>query len=404
MNYKLFFCNALIFSITLFAAEHPKPTEEVNLTELLIKEQYGKPLIYNPCRGAYSSAVKKTGCPFCNHLEENTDEKFLILRRFDHFAVMLNEFPFIPGQLLIFPHKKKNEQTFECIKNLDELSLEARGELSELIPACFSLLKKDIKADYVTGGINVEKIAGASVPNHFHVHFMPLATNNQWKDDLLSSYIKDFNKSNFEAADLTILFQKLKPFFNNLTLPKHTLFIPKTIANTTPETTHDRYKHCGLCSILNECNDEKWHVLHRFKHFAVMFKPFPDTEGHLLVMPLDHANFSNSLSVQVRSELIELIGRLIEVMKKELSADGVNIGFNFEKNPNTQNKSYLMHQNIELLPRYANEMVGYTQKLTGIVLLSKNLQNLYEKLKPVIQTITIPEHQLVQDTSTQKEH
>src|SRR5579872_3353472 len=85
--------------------------------ESCIMQAFDQPRIYAPWRSRYLESNTKGSCPFCAAIAANTDEKYLILRRFTHHIVILNLNPYSKGHLLIIP--------FHHTAKLYELSAEA---------------------------------------------------------------------------------------------------------------------------------------------------------------------------------------------------------------------------------------------------------------------------------------
>ncbi len=170
-------------------------------TAQLIEQQLGTNAVYAPWRDQYQNTAiqeekPKTECAFCSALAEHNDEKQLIVRRFNHFAVMLNLYPYAKGHILIVP--------FEHKKTLSDLSPAARQELIELIDPIINALKTVIKIKGVNIGFNYEKIAGASIPDHLHVHILPRTLGDY-------NFIQLIGKTQVIAIDFPRFYKELKP-------------------------------------------------------------------------------------------------------------------------------------------------------------------------------------------------
>ena len=171
------------------------------------------PTLYAPWRDTYSTNADATDkdetstfydastCPFCLQFAENNDAKHFILERFAHHVVILNLFPYGKGHLLIVPYKH--------IKNIIDLPSEAHTELMGLIGHSVEILKKLLGTHGANIGINIERIAGAGIPDHLHVHVLP-----RWRAD--SSFIQVIGKTHVISWDLQRLYEKLKPAFQEL--------------------------------------------------------------------------------------------------------------------------------------------------------------------------------------------
>ncbi|HRN78470.1 MAG TPA: HIT domain-containing protein [Candidatus Dependentiae bacterium] len=165
--------------------------------------------LYAPWRSEYSASVAhakletttEKDCVFCNHLQDNADEKHFILKRFKHTFVLLNRYPYNAGHLLILP--------YQHIATLPELSLEARTELMEVAAHCYTIVKQVLSADGVNMGINFGKAAGAGIPAHLHQHVLP-----RWFGD--TNFLPTLSDTKQISFDLNEVYKKLKPSFEDI--------------------------------------------------------------------------------------------------------------------------------------------------------------------------------------------
>ena len=169
--------------------------------------------IYAPWRNAYvtkaadSAKSEKradaTDCVFCKQIAENNDEKYFILKRYTHCFVMMNFYPYNAGHLLILPYEHK--------ANLHELSLEARGEIMEVINTALCISEKALYNEGFNIGINLGSAGGGGIPSHLHVHTVP-----RWRGD--TAFIEVLGETKLNSNDLEKIYQDLKKAFDALTL------------------------------------------------------------------------------------------------------------------------------------------------------------------------------------------
>ncbi|MFC1845544.1 HAD family acid phosphatase [Candidatus Dependentiae bacterium] len=166
-------------------------------------------MLYAPFRESYfkgscskeKSAVRKK-CVFCADIEANNDEQRLLLTRFEHNVVFLNLFPYARGQVLIMPTAH--------VADLESLSAEARQELIAIIVAVPRIFQEIFGALGTNIGINVGKVAGASKPDHIHIHALPRFESDH------KSFIQLLGETHVVQWDLNALYQELKPAFDEL--------------------------------------------------------------------------------------------------------------------------------------------------------------------------------------------
>ena len=85
---------------------------------------------------------------------------------------------------------------------------------------------------------------------------------------------------------------------------------------------------CVLCQKLREETDEGNYILYRGEHNFVVLNAFPYNSGHLMVVPYNHVGRLLDLSPAESGEMIQLAQVCIQVLRKALRADGINLGMN----------------------------------------------------------------------------
>lgn len=127
-------------------------------------------IIWAPWRISYIRQTKPAGCILCDKPEENSDATNHILFRGKHNFVIMNNFPYNPGHLMVVPYRH--------ISNVEELSAEEKLEHFNLIARCVVVLKQALKPPAFNTGMNLGRTAGAGIDNHIHSHVVP-----RWNGD-----------------------------------------------------------------------------------------------------------------------------------------------------------------------------------------------------------------------------
>ncbi|MFH7880842.1 MAG: HIT family protein [Candidatus Aenigmatarchaeota archaeon] len=118
---------------------------------------------------------KDRKCIFCKIVKGELKAK--ILKRGEVFVIM-NNFPYTTGHLLVFPKKH--------VRELEELKEEEIYEIVKNIRECVLILKKVLKPKGFNIGINLGKIAGASI-SHLHFHVVPRYGSDAGFVEIISS-------------------------------------------------------------------------------------------------------------------------------------------------------------------------------------------------------------------------
>lgn len=121
-------------------------------------------IIYAPWREEFLlSPRSEDGCIFCNRIAKpETDAEHFVIYRGDNALVMLNLYPYTSGHLLIVPYRH--------VAELEELTDDENLECSQLMQKSVAVMKKAMKPDGFTLGLNIGRAAGAGVPGHLHWH------------------------------------------------------------------------------------------------------------------------------------------------------------------------------------------------------------------------------------------
>ncbi len=130
-------------------------------------------VIFTPWRYEYVKSVdQQEGCIFCDKPSEpeGNDEENLVLSRGKRCFVILNLYPYSSAHLMVVPYEHTG-----TIENLDA---EALGEMMTLTQQCMRAIQEAYKPDGFNIGINIERVAGAGISDHVHLHLVP-----RWKGD-----------------------------------------------------------------------------------------------------------------------------------------------------------------------------------------------------------------------------
>ncbi|MDP3878806.1 MAG: HIT domain-containing protein [Dehalococcoidales bacterium] len=121
--------------------------------------------IWAPWRIEYVRMKKAAGCMLCDKPEEDNDVANYILYRGSQHFIMLNGYPYSPGHLLVAPYQHAG--------SLEELTDEELHEHFEVVRRGITVLRKAFNPEGFNLGINIGKVAGAGIEDHFHTHIVP---------------------------------------------------------------------------------------------------------------------------------------------------------------------------------------------------------------------------------------
>lgn len=113
---------------------------------------------------AYLTGEKPSGCILCLIRDGNPAVVDLTVHRSAGFIVCLNQYPYNPGHLMIFPARH--------VVDLRELGSAERAELDRTTDLALDVMDAALKPAGYNIGCNMGLVAGASI-EHLHWHIIP---------------------------------------------------------------------------------------------------------------------------------------------------------------------------------------------------------------------------------------
>ena len=126
--------------------------------------------LWAPWRIEYIRSPKHDGCIFCDFPKENNDRDRLILHRGGHAFIIMNNYPYNPGHVMIAPYRH--------VGKWEELNDEELLEIMKLSQLMVKALKRAMNPDGFNMGVNLGRVAGAGIDSHVHLHIVP-----RWNGD-----------------------------------------------------------------------------------------------------------------------------------------------------------------------------------------------------------------------------
>ncbi len=149
---------------------------------------------------------KSSECFICHNLQNpQEDDRNFVLWRTTLSIVLLNQFPYNNGHLLIAPVRH--------IAELGETSDAELLELVKLIRESQKALSGVLKPHGFNVGMNFGRCAGAGLPGHLHIHIVP-----RWDGD--TNFMSVCSSTDVISQSLTELLDQLKQISRSNNLPK----------------------------------------------------------------------------------------------------------------------------------------------------------------------------------------
>jgi len=165
-----------------------------------------KKKIYAPWRHDYvtktgkkEKSISKDSCVFCQQFAQQDDEKYFILKRFNHSAVMMNLYPYNAGHVMVLP--------LDHQASLNNLTPETRAEMMEVTNLSLNVIGSSMNAEGFNVGINLGIAGGGGIPGHLHIHILP-----RWLGD--TNFLETIGETKLISSDLVQTYKNLKQKFD----------------------------------------------------------------------------------------------------------------------------------------------------------------------------------------------
>jgi ATP adenylyltransferase len=156
--------------------------------------------LWSPWRYRYVSSLQpEPGCLFCRVLAEAKDQENFVLLRAERNFVMLNQYPYTSGHLMVAPYAHVG-----TLQDADPADL---AEMMQLTRRAETALRSLYKPDGLNIGMNIGRSAGAGVAGHIHMHVLP-----RWQGDV--SFMATVAETRVLPEDLSETYKRLWPLMN----------------------------------------------------------------------------------------------------------------------------------------------------------------------------------------------
>ena len=141
---------------------------------------------------------------------------------------------------------------------------------------------------------------------------------------------------------------------------------------------------CVFCDVINSDDDDKNGVLFRAKHCFGIMNLYPYSPGHFMIIPNQHTDKIEELDEQTWFEMSKFVRLGVEILKKELYANGVNIGMNLGK---AAGAGIAEHVHYHLVPRWSGD-TNFITTISDVRVNGTPFHPLFEKLKKAFSAVS----------------
>ena len=136
-------------------------------------------------------------------------------------------------------------------------------------------------------------------------------------------------------------------------------------------------RECIFCDKIADNDDKSNYILHRGKKCYVMLNRYPYNNGHLMVIPYQHVPSPEQLEEDVLAEMMLMVNRSLEALRRAMHPDGFNVGINIGK---AAGAGIEQHVHIHIVPRW-NADTNFMPVFSHTRVIPELLDETYLKLK-----------------------
>ena len=139
---------------------------------------------------------------------------------------------------------------------------------------------------------------------------------------------------------------------------------------------------CIFCNRLARANDLESLILHRAEHSFVIMNLFPYNTGHIMVVPNDHVPDVDQVDPATISEMARLLAPVTRSLRRVLSCDGFNIGFN---QGDIAGAGVAEHLHQHVVPRWQGD-ANFMPIIAGTMVVPELIPASYAKIRAELES------------------
>jgi ATP adenylyltransferase len=138
----------------------------------------------------------------------------------------------------------------------------------------------------------------------------------------------------------------------------------------------EKQNQCIFCSALSYPDGLDNLIVCRGQWSFVILNLYPYTSGHLMVVPFEHVSDLDQLSVDARSEMMELAAQATRVLKIVYMPDGFNIGINIGE---MAGAGIAEHIHMHIVPRWGGD-TNFMSSIAETRVLPEAMEDTYRRI------------------------
>lgn len=143
--------------------------------------------------------------------------------------------------------------------------------------------------------------------------------------------------------------------------------------------SEEKEGNCIFCPGDDRKKDEKRLILYVGPCTMVLMNMFPYNNGHLLVAPIQHVPSLEHLSDKETLDLLHMVRRSIDILKKIMNPEGFNVGLNLGQ---VAGAGMEEHMHFHVVPRW-NGDTNYMTVFGEVRVIPEHIEETYKKVRPL---------------------
>jgi len=145
----------------------------------------------------------------------------------------------------------------------------------------------------------------------------------------------------------------------------------------------DKKGGCIFCPGDDREKDQARLILYVGSMTTVLMNRFPYINGHLLVAPIRHIPELEGLSNEESMDLLLMVKKSVDILKKVMVPEGFNIGLNLGR---VAGAGVEEHMHFHIVPRW-NGDTNYMTVLGDVRVIPEHIDETYRKLRPYFENL-----------------
>jgi len=136
---------------------------------------------------------------------------------------------------------------------------------------------------------------------------------------------------------------------------------------------------CIFCDLPRQANDRENLLLGRTRRTFAILNKYPYNNGHLMVVPREHASDVHALSAEDFAELCEMMRIALRLVGRAYSPQGANLGMNLGK---VAGAGIADHLHWHVVPRWGGD-TNFMPVLSDTKVMIEHLHATWDRLRPL---------------------